>query len=247
MVDNPQWLALNKRRSELQQSRTRLLADRTPLHPEVQLLDEQMAEVEQRLAQLPQRVPAARPRQGEEPPPSPPAPSPSPQSPAAEPGQPHAEAVREFLARREAMTQAETARDRADQRERQGWQRQFGPSAVELQWADHAQPVISSGQRGGVLLSALGAGLLVAAAAGVLSMGAPGRDPAFSRVSQVEPALSIPVIGVISGSQVATNEDKRVSGLLARTLVRLGLLILLVGCIGMLLVMMNSQGPVVPN
>ena len=51
MVDNPDWLEMNRRLTNLQAERDRLLVDRTPQHPEVQSVEVRLNDVEHRLAE----------------------------------------------------------------------------------------------------------------------------------------------------------------------------------------------------
>ncbi len=251
-IENRLWLDLDRQRTELLQRRSQFLVDRTPLHPDVQELDVQIAILERRLAQVPRRVAAtsatpsatvpvgaAPTRRG----PSEPAEAVSARRGSSDP----TETAREYLALRKEVDQAEKVRDQAAEQELQAWQRQLGAPAMEIQLADHAEPESTLRQQVGILAMSLLAGLIVAAGVGMFSAGFTSRDQPFSSPRQVETALSIPVVGVISGNKAAQKTNPHLSTLLARFLFQLGLLVILVGGIGMLVVMMNSQGPLVPN
>ena len=60
MIDNPQWLALDRQLSELQQRHDDMLVSRTPLHPAVQDLGTRIAGVKYQLASTPRQIPRDR-------------------------------------------------------------------------------------------------------------------------------------------------------------------------------------------
>lgn len=241
-IDNPLWLDLDRRRSELQKRRSQLLVDRTPLHPDVQELDVQIAKLEQRLAQNPRRVvpgtqPTTADREGrraeslrpENPPQQgPAAPSVIPQGIAAHlrPLQPldtapapNAEAwpgaiapAHEFLALRERLAQAEKLRDQTLEQDRLVLQRRPVVSTIEVQLADHAELAGLAHEQTRMLTISLAAGLVSAAGMGMFAGGLVRRNQPFSSPRQVEKALSVPVVGVISGSQQNQEIGRRSGG-----------------------------------
>lgn len=62
MVDNPEWVELNRKVMDIERRRDQLLQDRTPLHPAVQEVTTKLQEAKDRLAAVPRQI------KGEEPP-----------------------------------------------------------------------------------------------------------------------------------------------------------------------------------
>jgi hypothetical protein len=56
MIDNPQWLDLNRRRADLQQRRDNMLHDRTPLHPAVQDLALRIEDLRRQMEGVPKQI-----------------------------------------------------------------------------------------------------------------------------------------------------------------------------------------------
>ena len=57
MIDNPQWLELQRRLAEFRQCRQQLLTDRTPLHPAVEEIDVRIADAEKQLTTTQRQIP----------------------------------------------------------------------------------------------------------------------------------------------------------------------------------------------
>ena len=57
MIDNPQWLALDRQLGELQQRRDEMLVSRTPAHPAVQDLDTRITGLKDQLAATTRQIP----------------------------------------------------------------------------------------------------------------------------------------------------------------------------------------------
>ena len=255
-VDNPEWLAGSAVRAELQKKRAQLLAERTPLHPDVQELDLQLREVDRRLSGIPRRIPASAAGKSADQTAAMPAAMPMadkvetgsspPPALAIETSQGHAEAAREFQSRRDAVIRAERALEELALQERQAWQRQLEPPAVEIRPADYADAADTVGESRR-LLSALVLGVIAAVGVGTLSSGLAGSELPLESPRQVQAALSVPIVGVISDNSEPRRRKPSIAGALLRMFSLLCLLTLLAGCIGMLVVMMNPQGPMVPN
>ena len=62
MVDNPQWLDLDRQLAAMQQRHDQLLVDRTPFHPAVRELAERIEGVRDQLAATPRQIPDTKPR-----------------------------------------------------------------------------------------------------------------------------------------------------------------------------------------
>ena len=60
MIDNPQWLALDRQLGELQQRRDEMLVSRTPVHPAVQDLDTRITGLKDQLAATTRQIPRGR-------------------------------------------------------------------------------------------------------------------------------------------------------------------------------------------
>lgn len=166
---------------------------------------------------------------------------------AAEKARVDREAAREYRTLHEEVDRAERIRNHAADQERWAERRPTNAPSLEVQLADHAAPVSVQSRQPAMLAISLAAGLIVAAGVGLFSAGFNSRVQPFADPDQVETALSIPVVGVISSNKEDQEKPRPSRGLLLRSLLRFGLLVILVGVIGMLVVMMNSPGLPVPN
>ena len=61
MVDNPEWVELDRQLGELQRRHDDLLKDRTPLHPAVQDLALRIEELQRQMANMPRQIPGKLP------------------------------------------------------------------------------------------------------------------------------------------------------------------------------------------
>lgn len=157
------------------------------------------------------------------------------------------EAAQDYRTLREEVDRAESVRNHAADQQRWTERRPSNAPSLEVLLADHAAPISARSRQPAMLAISLAAGLLVAAGVGLFSAGFSTRAQSFADPDQVETALSIPVVGVISGNKEDQEKLQPMRGLLARSLLRFGLLVILVGAIGMLVVMMNSRGLPLPN
>ena len=254
MTDNPEWLDLDKQRADLERSRARLLLDRTPLHPEVQEVDAQLADLQQQLSRIPRQIPAepaepanqagggenALPRGApvsQAPVPMPPSPEPWVEEPKP---QWHADAAKGFAARSEALKRAEQRAEQLAQKERQAWQRQLATPPIDLGLARRAEVVEPSGRRLRLLLTALIAGVTVAAGAGMLSTGLGSGDLPFATPSEAQAMLPVPVVGVISAGAPRGGIPSTAGNSADRWIALLCGVALVAGFLGMLAVMMNT-------
>jgi hypothetical protein len=194
LVDNPDWVALNRQLDELLQQRAKLLVDRTPIHPEVQQVEIRIAEAQQRLSETKRWI-AGPPSRAVS------APSRAADQPAAQAAGPAEDpaataATREKL--KAAVAAAQGAKEEAQRRQdraRQAWQQE---PRVEVQLAvAQAVPPPPLALRLRLALAALAAGLTATIGLGMVAAGA-AIEPAVRSVAQLRAILSVPVLGVVS-------------------------------------------------
>lgn len=207
MVENPQWLDLDKQVKQLDRRRWELLVDRTPIHPEVQHVDAQIAQLREMLTNVPRWLPAPSGHgvgrnemasqsplhQGQAS-----AEQVKPVAPTSLPGPaPEARAAEQLAAARAAEVQARQNADRLAQLERRAWQQRQACPLVRVQPADRCQ--VFGETRGRSLPLVLFAGSLgLAMALGVALVAlAVGRDPKLRTLAQLQAAIPVPVVGVV--------------------------------------------------
>lgn len=166
---------------------------------------------------------------------------------AAERTQADREAAQTYGALHAEVERAEGIRDHMADQQRWAERRPTNVSSLEIQLADHAAPTSTRSRQPAMLAISLVAGAIVATGVGLFSAGFRRGAQPFSDPDQIETALSIPVVGVISSNQEGQGKRPARKHILPRSLARLGLFVLLAGAIGLLFVMMNSPGLSVPK
>ena len=231
--DNPEWIELSERLAALKRRRAELLTDRTPLHPEVQETEQRIAALERQLAATPREVSAKPSDESAAADPSSSAQGPAPPVP---PAGDRSETARAFQTLKQAADQTTAAYVQAFQQERRAWEEHQREPRIELDLARPGQNrVPPAPARLALLLTALAAGLTVAAGVVMISAGAAVQSPLTS-VEQVRSALPVPVVGTIPEihpTSQPTTELRR-PGLIRWTLIAGGLA-LIVGCLALLL------------
>ncbi|MHB1034699.1 MAG: GumC domain-containing protein [Pirellulales bacterium] len=179
--------------------RAELLVRMTPEHPEVQDLEAKIAELQQELATM---GPYGKPSGPAESSPSKDIAAPS--RVDAVPAEPalaaqHAEARRLYQTRKEVRDQAEESYDRLARAERVAWENRVVRSKPDLRVVEFARTPTRPDRPTRMLVTALAVVLAVFAGAGMAF--AAGRGEAtFASLAEVEAALQVPVVGVISGT-----------------------------------------------
>ena len=192
MVDNPQWLEIQRQLGQLQRRRDSLLIDRTPLHPAVEDVTVQIKDLQRQIATIPRQIPGAASATHET--------SKSLASPkdAAAATDPVAEQGQNKL--NELTVAVETAGracQRAEAAEKQARNAQrAGPQyAVVYAQAVEIQPMSDQGWRR-LMGTTLMAGLLMAFGTGSLSAGA-GIEPPVASAAEVQAAAGVPIVATI--------------------------------------------------
>lgn len=207
MMDNPEWVELDRRREELARRRSDLLVDRTPAHPQVRDIDLQIVRLKQHLAGIPRKIPntdsdspaVVRPPTDDAAIQSAPGQRPSASLGRVLPSQTaeeRTEAAQEFVALKQTFDQAQQTHDRLAEREREAWQRRLEIPRLRVQLARGCKRSRSTRGSAGLLLAALFSGLVVAAGAGMLFAGLSGDGP-YHTLAQAHRKLPVPVVGTV--------------------------------------------------
>ena len=229
LVDNPQWLDLDRQLAELQRRYDGLLVDRTPLHPAVRDLASRIAGVKDQLATTPRQVPDTKPRPAVASlPDTKPQPAVAPLTPDALITTADQETLAELTAAveksRQACEEAESAENRALQEQKAG--PQF--TIDRAQAVEHRPPPDYGWRR--LMWTTLMTGVLMAFGVGSVSAGANIEPPAAS-IEEVRIDADVPVVGMIPADDplpdpVATS---RRQSRIRRTLIAIGLLLIAAG------------------
>lgn len=206
-LENPEWCDLRDQVARLQRQREEMLLVRTPEHPAVKDLGQELARLESLLAGVPRYLPGGA-QNGRSAPFMKDASSPdlSPtisRAPEASRGQAWQPAEEEFAAsegfavRQTALEKARQKYEQAAAAERQLREQELQLVAPEVQLAERCHVAPGGIQRSRLAATALAAGLAVAAGAGLFWMGAV-RDPALSSLAEIQAALPVTVMGVVS-------------------------------------------------
>jgi len=227
MVDNPQWLDLERQLAELQRRCDELLLDRTPLHPMVVDLAGRMAVVQEKLTATPRHIPSGN------------AESPvlADTSPAAE--TPTADAAggdqdgdriaKENQARLGELTAAvertRQAREEAELAEKSALQTlQAAPKyAVEPAQVIERLPQPDYGWRR-LAWTTLFSGMLMALGVGAVAAGA-NVEPPVAGVAELKADLDVPIVGPIPADDPVADPAaiSRRRSSLRRTMIGIGL------------------------
>lgn len=189
LVDNPQWVDLDRQLAELRRRHDQLLTDRTPEHPEVQLAAMLMADVQKQRDATPRQVPADQVQAVQQ---RSPAPS------TAGPALPTEQADRTVQVLQAAVERASKNCEQVVRIERQAQEAASREPAIELKLAQPTERVAPPDHRIELLLVALLSGL--AAFGGlwlVLWWWTSQGSATVDSVAEVRAALGVPVVGVI--------------------------------------------------
>jgi hypothetical protein len=221
LVDNPDWLELNRQLANLQQRRDRLLVDRTSLHPEVQAAEVRIADLKRRLAASERWIPA---RQSAATPPE-----------SIPPGQPTAaaEGAASFEKLRDAVARSQQASEKAARAEQRAWQARQQEPQIELQLAQApcAPPLY---WRLRLALASLAAGMTTTVGLGMIATGA-AIEPTVNSLAQLGAVLSVPVLGVVPATDRIKSARAGRSGLLRMLWIGMGLVVIVSCAAAMLL------------
>ncbi len=226
-VDNPDWVALNRQLSALQQHRAKLLVDRTPLHPEVQETELRIAEAQRRLAETERWIPA---RQGSDVS-APPlaadrASTAASVTPRATPELDPAVTQAALDKLKGAVAAAHRASELSARRERDAWQAGQHPPKVDVQWAVALEaPPPSTALRLRLALAALAAGLTATVGLGMVVTGA-AIEPALRSATQIQTILALPVLGIVPETDPARAARSRRPNLLRLLWIVTGLIVI---------------------
>jgi hypothetical protein len=198
MIDNPEWLDLERQLAELQHRRDNLLADRTPLHPAVQDVTVRIEDLQRQMATISRQIPGKLPSPSE----------------GGEKGKDAAgrQIVEQDQAKLRELTAAvETARQAckdAEAAEKRALEaQQAGPQyAVVYAQVVEIPPTPDYGWRQ-LVCTTLVAGVLMAFGVGTVSAGAHVEPPVGS-VAQVQAAAKAPVVGTIPADDPVPNPRK---------------------------------------
>jgi hypothetical protein len=199
MVDNPQWLDLERQLAELQRRCDDLLLDRTPQHPLVVDLTGRMAIIQEKLTATPRLIPSGNTE----------SPVPADTSPAAETPTADAEGgdqdgdriAKENQARLDELTAAvertRQAREQAELAEKRALQTlQAGPNyAIEPAQVVEQLPQPDYGWRR-LAWTTLFSGVLMALGVGAVAAGA-NVEPPVASVAELKADLDVPIVGPI--------------------------------------------------
>jgi len=199
MVDNPQWLDLERQLAELQRRCDELLLDRTPLHPLVVDLTGRMAIIQEKLTATPRLIPSGNTE----------SPVLADTSPAAETPTADAEGgdrdgdriAKENQARLGELTaaveRARQAREQAELAEKRALQTlQAGPRyAIEPAQVVERLPQPDYGWRR-LAWTTLFSGVLMALGVGTVAAGA-NVEPPVASIAELKADLDVPILGPI--------------------------------------------------
>jgi hypothetical protein len=192
MIDNPQWLELQRQIAALDKRRERLLVDRTPLHPAVQAVDDKIADLRSELAVTPRQVPdpkaVAAPEEKENP--SAEAARKSMAAAAEKNRRKKAELVAAVETARRVRTEAELSERRAEQQLRAVPQLDIRHAEV----VENLVPVDWGWRR--MFWTSISAGIFMAFGAGAMLWGRSIESPVLS-IAEVQAALGEPIVGII--------------------------------------------------
>ena len=201
MVDNPRWVELNHRLSQLEDRKRNLLFDRMPLHPSVQDVDMRIAEARREVASLPPKI-----AQEGAPPPQPhvallPADAPDPA---------------ELQRLQQTADQAKNTLAQAQQSERSALAARNQEPKIELR---AAEPIASPPPTRSTLTAfwvALATAMTSVAGVAMVSLGA-RLEPTLDSVAMLQSLLPVPVVGVVPATHPARTSPSDVQRrLLAR-------------------------------
>ena len=210
IIDNPEWVELDRQLADLQRQRAQLLVERMQAHPEVQDIDVRIARLQEHLASVPMQIveepgegredlpPAAGEAARQPPLAQDPSTMPAQGDPADRPRE-HAEAARQFWAKKGARDRAEQTWDRLALEERRAWEEQRKVPQIDVQLAEAGEISESADPRPRVLLAALIAGLAMATGVGMLWSGFAGDSP-LATLAQAQAALPVPIVGAIAAT-----------------------------------------------
>ena len=217
MIDNPQWLELQRRLAELRRRREQLLVDRTPLHPAVAEIDVRIADAEEQLAAVPRQIP--NPQADDRADKATPislankAATAGRADKAATVGRADKQAAEQIAEENQqklhdlsaAVEKARQARDEAELAEKRALEQQQARPQLVVEYAKVVQDplVVDYGWRR-LIWSTLAAGALMAFGIGGVWLGAT-IEPTVSSVAEVEAALGGPIIGTIPAQDPAAD------------------------------------------
>ncbi len=190
LVDNPDWLQLNRQLADQQQRYDRLLVDRTPLHPEVQAAEIRVVDLTRRLAATERWIPARQ--------------STATQAESIPAGQPVATAETQASLQKlkDAVAQSQQASEKAARSEQATWQARQQEPQIELELAQvPSVPPLFARLR--LALAAVAAGLTTTVGLGMIATGA-AIEPTVNSLAQVGAMLSVPILGVVPSTNRAT-------------------------------------------
>ena len=201
-VENPEWCDLRDQVARLRRQREEMLSTRTPLHPAVRDLDTELARLEPLLASVPQYLPG---RRGIAPATSTPTPEYPGQTPLLQGMSGNSPqfsgeditASEGFAVRRDAVEKARQKYEEMASLEQRVRQRELQLAAPEVQWAEQCQRTSGAAPGNRLVWMALAAGLAMATGVGMVWAGATS-DLMLSSVADVQAALPVPVMGVVS-------------------------------------------------
>lgn len=207
MIDNPQWLKLERQLAELQQRYDELLVERTPLHPLVVDLAGRTAGIQEKLAATPRRIPFARPESPAMPDSSPAAETPTTDAEggdrdidriAKENQTRLAELTAAVERTRKAVEEAEFAETHALQTLQAGPKYTIEPAQVA-----ELLPQPDYGWRR-LVWTALFSGVLMAFGVGTVAVGA-NVEPPVASVAELKADLDVSIVGPIPADEPVAN------------------------------------------
>jgi hypothetical protein len=231
MIDNPQWLNLERQLAELQRRYDALLVERTPQHPLVVDLTGRMAGIQEKLAATPRRVLCGHAEL-----PSLPDSSPAVETPTtdAEGGdrdgdrivKENQERLTELTAAVEQTRQASEAAKLVEKNALQTLQ--AGPNyAVEPAQVVERLPQPDYGWRR-LVWTTLFSGVLMALGVGVVAAGA-NVEPPVTSIAELKADLDVPIVGPIPADDPVANPaaTSRRRSSVRRTMIGIGLVLIM--------------------
>jgi len=192
MVDNPQWLDLQRQLRNLQRQRDSLLIDRTPLHPAVEDVTLRIKDLQRQIAAIAPKTPGvASAKLKTSTPPALPKDAAAANAAVAEQDQ---HKLDEFSAAVETMRRAYQQAEAAEKQAR-GAQQAAPQYAVVYAQAVEIQSTSDQGWRR-LMGTTLMAGLLMAFGTGSLSAGA-GIETPVATAAEVQAAAGVPIVATI--------------------------------------------------
>jgi hypothetical protein len=219
MIDNPQWLELNRRRADLQQRRDNMLHDRTPLHPAVQDLALRIEDLRRQMDGVPKQIANKQASRVDR----------------QEPGKDDASGVESQSKELQKLTAAVEATRKELESAQAAEKKALDTQPAEPQFRIVRAKLIevppspdNGWQR--LVWTTAACGVLMAFGIGSVSAGA-RIEPPVGSAADVQAAAGVPVLGTIHGGkqQIDSVKLSRRQRRKRRTLVMLGLL-LIVAC-----------------